>query len=106
MTNLTLVQAIVLVLAGHRIARIIGWDKLTQRLRQRLLGWDDNGQRNRWPANHKSVAEFVHCPWCLGFWIAVAGWIALQYWPDVVLMGAWPLAISSAIGLVSAHWDA
>lgn len=106
MTTPTTIQAIVLVLAGHRLARIIGWDVVTQRIRQRLLGWDDNGQKNRWPANRKRLGEFVHCPWCMGFWIAVAGWLAIQAEPRVSWWVAWPLAISSAIGLVSTHLDA
>lgn len=106
MVEPTAVEAVVLVLAGHRLTRLIGWDHITKRWRQRLLGYDDNGQRNAWPVDRKPLAEFIHCPWCIGFWIALMGWLALQLDADVLLWGAWPLAISSAIGLVSSNWDA
>lgn len=59
---MTLVNLIVLSLAVYRISRFVGWDQITQRARQRLTGWDDNGRKNAWPRSHKWIAEMIHCP--------------------------------------------
>lgn len=97
---------IVLALAGHRVARIIGWDSITQRPRQRFLGYDDDGKRNRWPRDRKRLGEFIHCPWCQGFWLSVAFYAAWREWPHGVWWVAGPLAVSSLIGVYTTHLDA
>lgn len=106
MTPETLIALLILMLAGHRVARIVGWDSITQQWRQRLLGYDDDGKRNRWPANHKKIGEFVHCPWCQGFWWSIILYAAWRYYPEVTLTICSPLAISSGIGAYTTHLDA
>lgn len=49
----------------------------------------------------QALGEFVGCPWCLGFWITLAWWLAWQAWPHGTLVVAAPLAMSLAVGLVS-----
>ena len=101
---MTALNLLVLVLAGHRVFHLVAADTITKRWRERILGWDDDQRRNGWPRDWKRLAEFIHCPWCLGFWIAVSGWIAFQHWPHATMTyAAWPLAISSGIALIISH---
>lgn len=102
----TFIALIVLTLAGHRVARVIGWDSITQPWRQRFLGYDDDGKKNRWPANRKRLGAFVHCPWCQGFWLSLVIYAAWRWWPEVTLTIASPLAVSSLIGVYTHHLDA
>jgi hypothetical protein len=102
MTGLTF---IVLVLGSYRVWMLIAKDAITMRLRTRLLGYDDTGKRNRWPHPHKQIAELVHCPWCLGFWISLVVSVAYYVWPH----GAWwvmlPFAVSAGVALISVCFD-
>lgn len=100
---MTTLNLLILVLAGHRLFHILSTDTITKKWRERLLGWDDDQRRNGWPSDRKRLAEFIHCPWCVGFWIALAGWVAFRYYPHGVMLGAWPLAISSGIALIASH---
>lgn len=102
---MTALNLVVLALAAHRLFRIIAGDTITKRWRERFLGWGDDQKRNEWPKNRRKLAEFVHCPFCLGFWVVVVEWLAFQQWPHGVLLVAWPLALSSIVGLVTERLD-
>lgn len=108
---MTIVELIVLILAGHRIARIIGWDSITKPWREKLLGWTDDGKKighaggTGRPVPGK-LATLAHCPWCLGFWISIILWVCFKQWHDATLLVASPLAISSAIGVYTTNLDA
>jgi hypothetical protein len=102
---MTTLSFVILILASHRVTRLIGWDTITARWRSRLIGYGDDGQRNRWPANHKTIGEFVHCPWCLGFWVCLAWYLAWRQWPESTLTVAIPFALSSAVGLIVHNGD-
>lgn len=45
--------------------------------------------------------DFIDCPYCAGFWIAVAWWGAWQIWPHGTLVVAVPFAFSA--GVIGAH---
>lgn len=105
MKHIAVLEFIVLGLAVHRVARIIGWDSITRGPRERFLGWTDDGKRNRWPKNRKRLAEFIHCPWCQGFWLSVAAWVCFREWHDATILVCVPLAISSAVGVYTTHLD-
>lgn len=108
---MTALNFAVLALAIHRCARIIGWDTITQRWRVRWLGWNDDGRPNDWvtPAQRegwrKKVAAFLHCPWCQGFWLSLAWFAAWRYWGGIVIWLAWPLALSSFVGVYTKLLD-
>ncbi|HEY1309293.1 MAG TPA: DUF1360 domain-containing protein [Vicinamibacterales bacterium] len=44
--------------------------------------------------------KFLKCPWCLGFWIAVAWWGAWQAWPHGTLISATVMALSAIVGVL------
>lgn len=44
--------------------------------------------------------KFLRCPWCSGFWIALAWWGAWQLWPHGTLVAAGAAAISAVVGFL------
>ena len=102
--------AFLLLLGGAlRLTRLIGWDTITDGLRARVTGWHSDGRqamrvdrRTRqdvWHTDRKTWQLFVTCPWCLGFWVALAVWGSWQILPDATIVACTPLALSEAIGL-------
>jgi hypothetical protein len=75
-----------LALASYRLWRLAAEDSILDRPRDRL------------PHN---VAEFVECPWCLGFWISAASYASWRAAPRATLAAASPLAISAVVGALS-----
>jgi hypothetical protein len=96
---------VILILAAYRLWMLIAKDSITQPWRVRLLSYDDTGGMNRWPNPHRRLAEFVHCPWCLGFWLSL-GVVALEYcWPHAARWLLAPFAVSAALALISVCFD-
>lgn len=52
-----------------------------------------------------TLAHLVHCPFCLGWWVSLATYLAWLAW-DPVLYGLAPLALSGAVGLLAKNLDA
>lgn len=84
-------QFVLLTLAAYRVWRLGAWDKVTERWRFRLVRFNRLGYR-------AGLAEFMQCPWCLGFWIVLAWWAAWLAWPHGTLVAAAPFALSTAVG--------
>lgn len=103
---MTLLDLVVLSLAVFRVARLVGWDKITQRWRSRLIGYTDQGNRNAWPANHRTIGELIQCPFCFSAYVGVAAWVCFRQWPHATMLIAWPLAIMAVAGLVGKNLDA
>lgn len=49
--------------------------------------------------------EFITCPWCLGFWTALAWWAAWLAWPHAAVLVAVPFALSAAVGYLGVVID-
>lgn len=98
------IDLVLLVLGAYRVWMLVAKDVITQRWRVRLLGYTDTGQATRWKL-HKRTAEFVHCPWCLGFWISVVASGAYWLWPHATRYVLLPFAVSAALALVSVTFD-
>jgi hypothetical protein len=47
------------------------------------------------------VETLLECPWCAGFWIALAWWGAYELWPHGTTIAAVPFAISAVVGIVA-----
>lgn len=96
---------VVLVFGAYRLYMLIAKDAITAKWRHRILGYDDSGNRLRWPGHGKTFAEFIHCPWCLGFWLSLAAWVSYRveaHWTIIILA---PFAISSLVALAAVTFD-
>lgn len=84
-------------LAAYRTWRIVGEDTITERLRKQFA-WKFN--KSGGPTRSVAVLDFISCPWCLGFWIALAWWGAWQLWPHATLVAAGAMAVAAVVGLI------
>lgn len=92
-----LTAAVLLALSAHRLWRLTALDGITEAPRERLF---PEGTRRR---------ELVDCPWCLGSWLALAGWavtwtaVASLPVPGLVLGAA--ATLTGALGTADAAWS-
>ena len=91
-----------LALAAFRSWVLLARDDITKNLRQWMFlrtGGVVNAARSAfwW--------EFVQCPWCFGFWIAIAWYIAWLIWATGALVLAVPFALSAVVALIEEHRD-
>lgn len=93
---------IYLALAAFRSTRLIGWDEITEPLRELVVR---KKQHTSGRYRH-GLDKWLHCPWCAGAWNAIAWWGAWQLWPHATLVLAAPFAISVIVGLIGKHLDA
>lgn len=95
-------QVAVLILGSFRLTRLVGWDDLppVARARAWLLGARPNGTYRR-----PLLAHFVHCPFCVGFWIGLAVIVSWWLWTPVVIILA-PFALNTIVGLTAKNLDA
>ena len=57
--------------------------------------WSEGDTRP--PGFRLKLGEFIECPFCFGFWIAIAWWGAFQLWEHGTLVAAVPLAVSAGV---------
>jgi Protein of unknown function (DUF1360) len=97
---------VILALGAWRLWRILSTDEILDTPRDRLLGATQPVPGGPTHFKRKKLAEFVGCPWCFGFWIALGTFASWHWWSatNTVLI-ATPLALSAVIGLVTAHLD-
>ncbi len=92
-----------LALACFRVYRLLAEDTVLDKPRARALrlssAWNP-GQPIP-PGYRERVGEFMQCPWCLGFWLALAWWISWQIWPHGTTVVAVPFAISTVVGIMA-----
>lgn len=97
---------LLLALAAFRVFRLLAHDTILDPARERLLGlrgWSE-GQMIP-PGYRRRTAEFLICPWCLGFWLALGWWAAWEIWPHGATVAATPFALSAVVGLLAANFD-
>lgn len=80
-------EAVLLGLAAWRVWHLLAKDDITEPLRDRLPERFD---------------EFIGCPFCLGFWIAL-GWICMFAITPQTIWPALAFAVASVPPLVN-HW--
>jgi Protein of unknown function (DUF1360) len=66
---------------------------------------DDILNRPRRVAMKKGAAEFLECPYCSGFWIALAWWGAFELWPHGALVVAGAVAVTALVPLIEKLTD-
>lgn len=90
-------ELVLLGLAAFRVWKLLGDDSILNKPR----AWFVYGFR-KWRGNGAAqcAEDFLSCPWCLGFWVALAWWGAFELWPHGTPIAAAPLAISAVVGLL------
>lgn len=94
---------VLLALAAYRTWRFVAEDALLNAARRYVTRLPQNWQEGQ-PlpeAYREKTAEFINCPWCLGFWIAVGWWGLWLAWPNGALIAAAVAAISAVVGLIA-----
>lgn len=99
----SLAIVVVLALAAFRSARFIAVDTLMLPLRESAYAWawrsvvpgpsSDVEPRAAW---RTYVYDLITCVHCLGFWFAIAAYLAWRYGGDVVLALLTVVAIAGA----------
>jgi hypothetical protein len=92
-----------LVLASWRVFQLLAFDDILDRPRRYVTrvprSWREGDST---PAGFRAtLGEFIECPYCLGFWIALAFFGAWEIWPHGTLVAATPLMLSA--GLIGVH---
>jgi hypothetical protein len=88
--------------AAYRLWRLAAADSILDGWRDRLV----RAAKHNTPEEYREKVDiFLHCPWCLGFWITLAWFAAWWAWPHETLIAAAPLAASASVGLVQRNFD-
>ena len=93
-------QMILLSLASFRTWRLIAEDTILDRPRRWALKLDKNWQKEGDDPGDNYRQEwglFTTCPYCLGFWVGAAWWLAWLLWPHATTIAAVPFAISTIV---------
>lgn len=78
-----------LALAAWRVWKLIAEDTITAPIRARFID------------GHEWRETFAQCPWCAGFWIALAWTVAFWLEPHWTTVAAVPFALSATVGLTA-----
>ena len=78
-------EAVLLALAAWRTWHLIAQDDLTESLRRHVTDGRDK------------LKDFVECPFCLGFWVALAWVVAFAVDDDVTVWAALPFAVNAGV---------
>jgi hypothetical protein len=89
-TILNWYAAVLLGFAAFRTWKLAAEDAILDRPRIWVVG-----KMPKW------FEEQLECPWCSGFWIAVAWWGAAQVWERGTVIAAAPFAISAVVGIIA-----
>ncbi len=55
--------------------------------------------------HRSSITDFIECPYCLGFWIALAWWGAFELWPHGTPIAASAVAVTALVPLIERLTD-
>lgn len=89
-------QFLILLMAVFRIFHLLCCDTILNRPREKLI----RRAQHKVPGKYrKEVDIFIHCPWCLGWWISLAFAVCFEFWPHATLLFAFPWALSLAVAL-------
>jgi hypothetical protein len=83
---------LLLALAAWRIWRLLAYDTILDPIRTRLV-------------RTEKQETFLQCPFCVGFWVALAWWVLWCAWPHWTLVVAVPFALSAVVALVAVNGD-
>ena len=97
-------EGALLALAAWRTFQLIAFDDILDRPRRYVtrLGKDWREDGDQVPDDYRlTLADFVTCPYCAGFWITALWWGAWQAWPHEALVVAGLFALHA--GMIAGH---
>lgn len=113
--------AVVMVFATFRFTRLIGWDDLPPVVRLRAWALGEytvrTGSSNSMMGltgeepdevvgyRRPTLAHFVHCPFCLGFWNSCIVYVWWLLAPVSCMYGIAAFALGAAVGLMAKNLD-
>ncbi len=77
-------------LAAYRLTRLVTTDRVSEPVRDRLVGHPVFG----------FVGEGIECDWCVGVWVGAGVAAAGKWWPAGWRVLRWGLALSVVAGAV------
>ncbi len=95
-------EVVLLALAAWRTYRLLSDDTILDRPRQNLTARIAKRRNN---AAAIYFNDFITCPFCLGFWTAVAWWGAWELWPHGALVAAGAVAVTALVPLIERLTD-
>ena len=84
-------EALLLGLAAWRVWHLLADDLILDRPRRYVT--------DRWD----KTEDFIECPFCLGFWVALAWLGAFALWEEGTLWATVPFALNAVVVVVN-HW--
>ena len=88
-------EVLLLGLASWRIFHLISRDDILNRPRNWLVGLKPGATSRN--GGKQKLMDFIECPFCMGFWVALAMWGAWQLWPHGTLVFATPWVLSAVV---------
>ena len=81
-------EALLLGIAAWRTWHLVANDDITERPRRYIT-------RSKW------VKDLVECPYCLGFWVALAWAVSFAVFPTETVWVALPFALNAVVIVVA-----
>lgn len=91
--EITLIHFLILSLAAFRLTHLVTTDAIADGFRSKV--W------SKYPPSTK-IGYLITCNWCTGFWVSLFVAVGYLTLPLATLVVSLVLAISAAIGLISA----
>lgn len=91
--EITAVQFVIYALAAFRLTHLVTTDAIMDSFRSWI--W------KRQPVSTK-IGYLITCNWCTGFWVSLVLVLGILVLPQATFVVSLVLAISAAIGLISA----
>ena len=92
-------ELLLLGLGAWRMFHLLAYDDILDRPRRYVTRLDPRWQKEGDPTGDRyreGLAEFIQCPFCLGFWVALGWWAAWEAWPDTLIVAV-PFALSALV---------
>ena len=98
-------QAVLLIGAAWRIYQLFAWDSIFAKPRRYVTGlgwsWQEGMPLPLLYKQRQWLVQFIECPYCFGFWVALAWFVGWEIWPHGALVLAAPFFLSA--GVIGLH---
>lgn len=84
-------EALLLFVAAWRMWHLLAKDDILDRPRNWLVGV----QSGKW--KREGLADWLECPFCSGWWVALGWWGAWLIWPHGTLVATVPFVLGAGV---------